>query len=1285
MFKMNNKASHVESNTNTRSFRQSRARRTSLCLPPCLMLVFVLLAFASPSRAANSTWSGLGTDANWSTSGNWDVLPASGSDLTFTGTANSSNNNDLLATLGKVSLNSADWVISGNPVTLKGTLYTSGSGNTFTWNVPTTLSPAYHSVLVVAGSTLTLDSLAVPADGGVSFYAPGAGLGGATVVNNLNGSPIAVTNFLGGWADTSDLITFSSCKFAAWDGTQITTNAPSMTSSATTNFTGALPTDNCWVDTTAGNTVLGNLTINSLLLWGYLNVNNGALVTLNSGGLLIGNGGRFATRTIGTSSGTRGQLTTGLPGGQLYMNVQGSYPWVFNALIKDNGATPLRLIKNGYQEIDLSSNSFSGGTVINSGVLGATATNSYGTGAVTVHDSYGYGGTAAPGQGQAYLNAAGTFPNDFNLAGTGLNPSGTLNLVNSAANVAGTVTLAGNANIGGIGTISGQITDNGNGYSLTKADAGALTLTSSNFYSGGTVVSGGGSLILNTNNAIGSGPILLTNNSLLVVNASNALGTATLSPNSVGAIQINQPSYVPGTVYLSQFMSLVAPTPVSQTLLQKIDPASSGSIAMAVSSANNLDFAACPNVFLGAISNVTYSGTLTPQSGRYLLGGGGMTSATTNNGLTITTLTGANDVIVGRPGIVTLTASDNYSGNTTISNSAWVNLTNDNLGQIPGAFLSNNVTLANGGLIFHSNLVATTINLSANRGIGITTGGTFTIWTNTTVAVNGTINGSGSLTKSQNGILMLNGNNSGFSGSVTNSGGILVVGSPTALGTNPAVAVSSGTKLRLNGYNYTFANLSANAGTIENGAAGNCELVVKTPTNSTFSGSFTNSSLGTAGTLKFRFQGPGTLSLGGKSGHTGGTSVEGGTLKLTINASPVAALSGSVTVLTNAVLQSQNLDTLGYAPNIGVTNLFLDGGMLNHAYNGRVSLSGCSLMMRGGTVNATNTSAFLNLTNNSTIVSLASSVPSVINATKFWIGQSNLTFDVASGGAPGGDLIVNGPINQDPNWVNSLTKLGAGVLVLSQMDQFSYSTGPAYIYGGKLVVGSGVLDHSAAIVLSNNATIDMATMAGGLLNNPGQPLSGSGNINGSVVLDTALTVGDSAHLGKITSSGSFTLASTCVSTLKINRASTPAFDSVSATDITLGGALNVTISGEEPRAGDSFKLFNASGSYSGDFATINLPTLPGRAWSWNAATGTLSVSGTAVTTPPLITASASNFIYHLSWPADHTGWRLEVQTNSLSTGLGTNWITWPGSSDTNVVYIPISMAAPSVFYRLVWP
>lgn len=54
----------------------------------------------------------------------------------------------------------------------------------------------------------------------------------------------------------------------------------------------------------------------------------------------------------------------------------------------------------------------------------------------------------------------------------------------------------------------------------------------------------------------------------------------------------------------------------------------------------------------------------------------------------------------------------------------------------------------------------------------------------------------------------------------------------------------------------------------------------------------------------------------------------------------------------------------------------------------------------------------------------------------------------------------------------------------------------------------------------------------------------------------------------------------------------------------------------------------------------------------------------------------------LSWSADHTGWRLEAQTNSLTTGLGTNWVTVTGSSATNQMFLPISPSSPSVFFRL---
>lgn len=61
---------------------------------------------------------------------------------------------------------------------------------------------------------------------------------------------------------------------------------------------------------------------------------------------------------------------------------------------------------------------------------------------------------------------------------------------------------------------------------------------------------------------------------------------------------------------------------------------------------------------------------------------------------------------------------------------------------------------------------------------------------------------------------------------------------------------------------------------------------------------------------------------------------------------------------------------------------------------------------------------------------------------------------------------------------------------------------------------------------------------------------------------------------------------------------------------------------------------------------------------------------------------------NLTWPPDHLGWRLQVQTNSLSTGLTANtnsWFTVPNSTTVTNVTIPISPVNGSVFYRLVYP
>ena len=57
----------------------------------------------------------------------------------------------------------------------------------------------------------------------------------------------------------------------------------------------------------------------------------------------------------------------------------------------------------------------------------------------------------------------------------------------------------------------------------------------------------------------------------------------------------------------------------------------------------------------------------------------------------------------------------------------------------------------------------------------------------------------------------------------------------------------------------------------------------------------------------------------------------------------------------------------------------------------------------------------------------------------------------------------------------------------------------------------------------------------------------------------------------------------------------------------------------------------------------------------------------------------------LNWPADHTGWQLQMQTNNLAAGFGTNWVNVPASMQTNQMAMPFNMTNGSVFFRLMRP
>jgi endoglucanase len=59
--------------------------------------------------------------------------------------------------------------------------------------------------------------------------------------------------------------------------------------------------------------------------------------------------------------------------------------------------------------------------------------------------------------------------------------------------------------------------------------------------------------------------------------------------------------------------------------------------------------------------------------------------------------------------------------------------------------------------------------------------------------------------------------------------------------------------------------------------------------------------------------------------------------------------------------------------------------------------------------------------------------------------------------------------------------------------------------------------------------------------------------------------------------------------------------------------------------------------------------------------------------------------FTLRWPADHIGWHLQVQSNSLSVGLTANWIDIAGTSNVNSFTNPLIRTEGAVFYRLKYP
>jgi hypothetical protein len=78
-----------------------------------------------------------------------------------------------------------------------------------------------------------------------------------------------------------------------------------------------------------------------------------------------------------------------------------------------------------------------------------------------------------------------------------------------------------------------------------------------------------------------------------------------------------------------------------------------------------------------------------------------------------------------------------------------------------------------------------------------------------------------------------------------------------------------------------------------------------------------------------------------------------------------------------------------------------------------------------------------------------------------------------------------------------------------------------------------------------------------------------------------------------------------------------------------------------------------------------------------------NVFGTPVSTSPTqLVFGATGSQFQLNWPMDHTGWRLEMQTNALNAG---GWVTVSNSAVTNEIFVPVDPTRAGVFFRLVYP
>jgi autotransporter-associated beta strand protein len=313
--------------------------------------------------------------------------------------------------------------------------------------------------------------------------------------------------------------------------------------------------------------------------------------------------------------------------------------------------------------------------------------------------------------------------------------------------------------------------------------------------------------------------------------------------------------------------------------------------------------------------------------------------------------------------------------------------------------------------------------------------------------------------------------------------------------------------------------------------------------------------------------------------------------------------------------------------------------------------------------------------------------------------------DYANSGGDNGIETLAGNITLNGGVTSFIGALGGETLLLTA--SISGTGNPQF--GGANVNGggdTGVIALSGANTYSGSSTIATGTLlANGTAPNTSvtvltnATLGGTNSIGGAVTVQAggtlapgiaALTTMWTNTIGTLTVGGAVSVSGAVV--IKINHGVSPNSDKLVAPSVAISSGATLTVNNIGSTnlvAGDTFTLFSTP--VSGSFTTVTLPALPATNLAWTnklAVNGSIGVVAVATVntsrTNITFTVSSGNQLI-LSWPADHIGWHLQAQTNSLSTGLGTNWVTIPGTDTIGSYTNTINPANGAVFYRQVYP